>query len=251
MSIRISNRNNKRKNRLENIKRETSLFDDRKRNSVSAFLLALLLFAMLLGSAATLAGCNIKDANKGEMPEGLTKAEVVWVTDGDTIICEINESDLPEDVLLANSNYSGNEVSEDKVAVDEDNGQDEDLEYENNEEEFGQENADGIVRLRIRFIGVDAPESVHPDPEKNSEEGEAASEYTKEMLLDKTVYLEFDVEITDKYGRTLAYVWLDGELFNKKIIEDGHAVIMTVPPNVKYEDILEEAYKEYGAQMFS
>lgn len=92
--------------------------------------------------------------------------------------------------------------------------------------------------ITVRLIGIDAPESVHPEEEKNTEEGELASEYTKEMLEGRDIYLEYDIVTEDKYGRTLAYVWINGELFNKRILKDGHAVLMTVLPNVKYVDLL-------------
>ena len=48
--------------------------------------------------------------------------------------------------------------------------------------------------------------------------------------------LEFDVERTDRYDRTLAYVWLDGELFDERIVADGFALVATFPPNVRYVD---------------
>ena len=52
---------------------------------------------------------------------------------------------------------------------------------------------------KIRLIGVDTPESVHPDKSKNTEQGKAASEYTKSMLQPGTkVWLEADVEDEDK-----------------------------------------------------
>lgn len=92
--------------------------------------------------------------------------------------------------------------------------------------------------ITVRLIGVDSPESVHPDEAKNTEEGILASNYTKEKLEGKEVELEYDVETEDSYGRTLAYVWLDGELYNKKLLDDGYAVLMTIPPNIKYVDVL-------------
>lgn len=62
---------------------------------------------------------------------------------------------------------------------------------------------------KIRMIGVDTPESVSSDESKNCVEGESASNFTKEQLPEDTiVYLEFDKEKMDPYGRTLAYVWL-------------------------------------------
>lgn len=101
---------------------------------------------------------------------------------------------------------------------------------------------------RLRLIGIDTPESVHPDETKNTENGKKASEYAKSLLEGKKVSLEFDVEETDQYGRLLAYVYLDGEMVNKKLIRDGYANLETVPPNVKYADefvaLLKEAKEE-------
>lgn len=89
---------------------------------------------------------------------------------------------------------------------------------------------------KVRLIGIDTPESVHPDEEKNSKYGEQASEYTKQLLEGKTVKLEFDVEERDSYGRLLAYVYVDDIMVNKKLLEEGLAQIATYPPNVKYVD---------------
>jgi micrococcal nuclease len=87
---------------------------------------------------------------------------------------------------------------------------------------------------RVRLIGVDTPESVHPDAERNIEYGKIASDYSKKRLEGKSVGLEFDVQERDKYGRLLAYVYLDGKMFNRELLEKGHAKIMTYPPNVRY-----------------
>lgn len=87
---------------------------------------------------------------------------------------------------------------------------------------------------KVRFIGVDTPESVHRDASKNTPYGKIASDYTKKQLLHKTVQLEFDTQERDKYGRLLAYVYLDGQMFNKTLLAEGHAKVATFPPNVKY-----------------
>ncbi len=89
---------------------------------------------------------------------------------------------------------------------------------------------------KVRLIGVDTPESVHPDASKNTEAGKTASAYTTELLTGKSVSLEFDVQERDKYGRLLAYVYLDGVMVNKTLLETGYANIATYPPNVKYVD---------------
>lgn len=92
---------------------------------------------------------------------------------------------------------------------------------------------------KVRLIGVDTPESVHPNERKNTEEGVLTSNYTKERLSGKSVKLEFDVQERDKYGRLLAYVYIDDYMYNKELLEKGYAKIATYPPNVKYVEEFE------------
>ncbi len=75
---------------------------------------------------------------------------------------------------------------------------------------------------RVRLIGVDTPESV--DPRRPVEFfGREASAFTKRLLGGKRVRLEYDWERTDRYGRTLAYVYLpDGTFANAEIIRRGY-----------------------------
>jgi len=103
--------------------------------------------------------------------------------------------------------------------------------------------ADGATE-RLRFIGIDTPESVHPDASKNVPYGEVASAYTKGRLEGLDVSLEFDAEERDQYGRLLAYVWVDDELFNLTLLREGHATVTTYPPNVKYVDLFTAAQSE-------
>lgn len=98
----------------------------------------------------------------------------------------------------------------------------------------------------VRLIGVDNPETVKPNSPVEAY-GKEASNFTKEQLTGKEVFLEKDVQERDKYGRLLAYVWLspptkidDNEirtkLFNAKLIIDGYGQLLTIPPNIKYVD---------------
>jgi len=87
---------------------------------------------------------------------------------------------------------------------------------------------------KVRLIGIDTPESVHPDKERNTDAGKAAAEHTAEIAEGKLAELEFDVQQRDKYGRLLAYVYIDGEMLNKALLRDGYAVLSTYSPNVKY-----------------
>jgi len=112
-------------------------------------------------------------------------------------------------------------------------------------------------RLRVRLIGIDTPE-VHDGAKLNRDAqqsgrsretikalGRLSSEYTRRHLLGEQVALELDVETRDRYGRLLAYVWLqDGTFFNMAIVRDGFAVVSTYPPNVKYVEILLACQRE-------
>ena len=51
------------------------------------------------------------------------------------------------------------------------------------------------------------------------------------------------MERLDRFGRTLAYVWLDGELFNERIVREGYANLSTFPPNVRYVDRFTDAQR--------
>ena len=75
---------------------------------------------------------------------------------------------------------------------------------------------------RVRLIGVDTPETV--DPRRPVEFfGKEASAFTRSMVGGKRVRLEYDWERTDRYGRTLAYVYLaDGTFLNAEIIRQGY-----------------------------
>ncbi|MDR2393662.1 MAG: thermonuclease family protein [Treponema sp.] len=75
----------------------------------------------------------------------------------------------------------------------------------------------------IRMIGVDTPETVHPD-KPVQDFGPEASAFTKAQLLDKQVYLAFDWDLRDRYDRLLGYIYTeDGACFNARLIQEGYA----------------------------
>lgn len=99
---------------------------------------------------------------------------------------------------------------------------------------------------KVRMIGIDAPESVSSTEEENTVYGEMSSEYTKANLQEgKKVYLTFDQERTDIYGRTLAYIWLDTDfedmnnLYQNQMVSDGYAIADKYEPNILYWQVLE------------
>ena len=87
----------------------------------------------------------------------------------------------------------------------------------------------------VRLIGIDTPEKDGPYTDEECF-GVRATQYTARSLGGREVELEFDVERTDRFDRTLAYLWIDGALFNEGILRDGFAVLATFPPNVRYVD---------------
>lgn len=98
---------------------------------------------------------------------------------------------------------------------------------------------------RVRLIGIDTPESVHPDDTLNSERGKIASDFTSELLTGKQVYLEYGEEKTDKYGRTLAYVFLsDKTMVEEELLRSGMAEVLTIEPNSKYTSFFEKLEAE-------
>jgi len=144
------------------------------------------------------------------------KAKVVKVIDGDTIIVSIPKTTFNDRKTLKNLKY------------------------------------------HVRLIGIDTPESrpnrraklqakeSHKSIEDIVKLGKLAKEFTKRLLpKGQTVYLEFDVQPQDRYGRLLAYVWLpDGRMVNALIICNGFAYPLTVPPNVKYQKLFLECFRK-------
>jgi len=96
----------------------------------------------------------------------------------------------------------------------------------------------------VRLIGVDTPESTR----EIEPFGKEAAAFTQRRLDGKTVFLEMDVSERDRFGRLLAYVWLDNpineseseiraKMFNADLLLQGYAQLMTITPNVKYTDM--------------
>lgn len=91
--------------------------------------------------------------------------------------------------------------------------------------------------LKIRLIGVDAPESRNSGRKKTGYYGQQSKDFLTKLIAGKTIRLEYDVGKKDHYNRTLAYVFLtDGTFVNAELVKKGYAMIMTIPPNVKYAE---------------
>jgi micrococcal nuclease len=81
----------------------------------------------------------------------------------------------------------------------------------------------------VRYIGIDTPEVSGPgSPECY---GEEATRFNVSRLAGGSIQLEGDQEERDRYGRLLAYVYVDGGLLNAEILERGYGETLTIPPN--------------------
>lgn len=88
---------------------------------------------------------------------------------------------------------------------------------------------------KVRLIGIDCPE-------RNEKGFWQALNFTKRLVLHKKVIIEYDEEKRDKYGRLLAYVFLEnGKFLNEEILKGGYGKFIFVPPNGKHKERLKKA----------
>lgn len=88
----------------------------------------------------------------------------------------------------------------------------------------------------IRYLGINAPEKGQPFSTESTEKN-------KNLVLGKSINLEYDLQVKDKYGRTLAYVFIGNKFINLEMVKSGLAVSETIQPNVKYQDQILGAQK--------
>lgn len=102
-------------------------------------------------------------------------------------------------------------------------------------------------RERVRYIGIDTPETVDPRRPVGCF-GKSASDENKKLVGDAVVLLEKDISEKDRYGRILRYVYveLDGEkvFVNDYLVRNGFAVARTFPPDVRFESQFRDAERE-------
>lgn len=117
-------------------------------------------------------------------------------------------------------------------------------------EELSGELAVGTT-VRVRYIGIDTPETVHPS-QPVEKFGREASAFNESLVGGKTVYLELDAQLWDRYQQLLAYLYLDPQgyaMVNAILVAMGFATVSTYPPNVRYAHIfivLEQTARALG-----
>ena len=104
--------------------------------------------------------------------------------------------------------------------------------------------------VRVRLIGVDAPEISRGDRAARQGEqlgkdvativrlGRQAKAAAERLAASGTsIRVETDVQTHDRFGRLLAYVFLpDGQMVNEELVKQGWAMVLTIPPNVRYAE---------------
>lgn len=95
-----------------------------------------------------------------------------------------------------------------------------------------------------RFLAVDTPETVKPGM-KPAYMGKKASDYTKKTLKNaKKIQIQYDGSKTDKYGRKLAWIWVDGKLLQNSLVKKGYARVYYIYGDYKYTDTLRSSEKQ-------
>jgi micrococcal nuclease len=82
--------------------------------------------------------------------------------------------------------------------------------------------------VKIRYLLVNAPETTNGHADCY---GANASQFNTDLVLGKTIQLAYDVQCQDMFGRTLAYVTVDGQDVNRLLIERGYACVLHIPPD--------------------
>jgi micrococcal nuclease len=101
----------------------------------------------------------------------------------------------------------------------------------------------------VRYIGIDTPET-YPQAEPFGPEAKAKN---IELVEGKLVTLERDVSDTDRYGRLLRYVYVDGMFVNGELVRLGYAEAIACPPDTRYQwqlELLEVEAKAAGRGMW-
>ena len=97
----------------------------------------------------------------------------------------------------------------------------------------------------VRLLLVDTPETVHPTKSVQPF-GPEASQFAKELMpANSEIEVELGISERDKYGRLLAYFYVDEKMVNKLLLEKGLARVAYVyAPNTKYIDEFEAIQKK-------
>jgi micrococcal nuclease len=82
--------------------------------------------------------------------------------------------------------------------------------------------------VKIRYLLVNTPETTDG---RDQCYGANAARFNADLVLGRVIQLAYDVQCEDAFGRTLAYVTVDGEDVNRLLIERGYGCVLHIPPD--------------------
>ena len=98
---------------------------------------------------------------------------------------------------------------------------------------------------RVRLLGVDTPETKHPDGRPPEPFGPEATEFTRRHVEGKVVNLQFDRERRDQFDRVLAYVYRDNWMLNEELIRAG---LSRAETRFSYSSAMKRQFKTVEAE---
>ena len=90
-------------------------------------------------------------------------------------------------------------------------------------------------KRKVRYIGINSFEMNDKRLEIKCL-AQKASEANRNLVENKEVEMEKDISETDKYGRLLRYLWIEGTMVNEELVRNGWAEVSSFPPDIKYQE---------------
>ena len=176
----------------------------------------------------------------------LKEFTVLSICDGDTIVIGELMSQRAEEPMIDEKDHHRSNVGGPQYLGDEINylrTKHKLCSRKTNLENISAESSELEAIYKIRLLGIDAFEM------GQIPHGKESKDFLRDLLLDKTVCIETDVNEKDIYERTLGYVFLDTAFVNEQILKNGYTVLYNFPPNVKYIDELKKAQAQARENM--
>ena len=102
--------------------------------------------------------------------------------------------------------------------------------------------------VMVRYIGLDAPEVRRREEGRWVEDLEPfareATQANRRLVEGRTLTLEYDVQRQDRFGRTLAYAYVEGVMVNEALLHQGWGRVLLIPPDLKYAARLRAASED-------
>jgi micrococcal nuclease len=95
----------------------------------------------------------------------------------------------------------------------------------------------------VRYIGIDTPETKAPNTPVEYY-GPEATQRNTELVENKDIWMVRDTSETDRNGRLLRYIFVDGAFVNETLVREGYAIAKAYPPDTACTKTLASAMAE-------